>query len=159
MGRNLMIIVSDDGEFTDSARSLCEAQGGTVKVYSTTEWTRQAGEPGFAQTLTGERPMTSQKNEGAKILPFPGMPAGQTASAEVVEKKVEVAEPVVLPAPAQMKTMEELEIEALQSAIAKFNGNLTEAARALGIGRATLYRKVKQYGLDPNEARKRRFAA
>ncbi|MCH2535615.1 MAG: hypothetical protein MK008_14325 [Bdellovibrionales bacterium] len=40
----------------------------------------------------------------------------------------------------------------------EFNGNLTEAAKALGIGRATLYRKVKQYSIDPTMARKKRAA-
>ncbi len=41
---------------------------------------------------------------------------------------------------------------------AAFKGNLTEAAKALGIGRATLYRKVKQYNIDPSAARKKKAA-
>ncbi len=54
--------------------------------------------------------------------------------------------------------MDELESKAIENAIMQFKGNLTEAAKALGIGRATLYRKVKQYQIDPNSARKRRAA-
>lgn len=57
-----------------------------------------------------------------------------------------------------VETMEQLEAKAIESAILQFKGNLTEAAKALGIGRATLYRKVKHYSIDPNMARKRRAA-
>lgn len=55
-------------------------------------------------------------------------------------------------------TINDLEAQAIEKAIASFRGNLTEAAKALGIGRATLYRKVKLYNLDPSQARKRRAA-
>ena len=55
--------------------------------------------------------------------------------------------------------MNELESKAIENAITQYRGNLTEAAKALGIGRATLYRKVKQYQIDPASARKRSRAA
>jgi transcriptional regulator of acetoin/glycerol metabolism len=55
-------------------------------------------------------------------------------------------------------TINDLEAQAIEKAIASFRGNLTEAAKALGIGRATLYRKVKLYNIDPSQARKRRAA-
>ena len=58
----------------------------------------------------------------------------------------------------KVATMDELESKAIESAIHQFRGNLTEAARALGIGRATLYRKVKLYQIDPNPARRKRAA-
>jgi len=45
-------------------------------------------------------------------------------------------------------TIESLEVEAIKNAITAYGGNLTETAKALGIGRATLYRKVKQYAID-----------
>jgi DNA-binding NtrC family response regulator len=57
------------------------------------------------------------------------------------------------------KKMEELEAQAIENAIVQYKGNLTEAAKALGIGRATLYRKVKQYHIDPSAARKKKVAA
>ena len=43
---------------------------------------------------------------------------------------------------------EQAEKEAIQEAIAKTNGNREKAAELLGIGRTTLYRKLKQYGLE-----------
>ncbi|MCL5459691.1 hypothetical protein M3M33_13735, partial [Loigolactobacillus coryniformis] len=45
------------------------------------------------------------------------------------------------PAPAgNVQKMDELEAKAIENAIVQYKGNLTEAAKALGIGRATLYR-------------------
>lgn len=57
-----------------------------------------------------------------------------------------------------VSTINDLEAQAIEKAIHSFRGNLTEAAKALGIGRATLYRKVKLYNIDPMQARKRRAA-
>ena len=47
-----------------------------------------------------------------------------------------------------------IEANAIEDAIYKCKGNLTEAAKALGIGRATMYRKLKQYKIDPTASRK-----
>ena len=58
-----------------------------------------------------------------------------------------------------VQTINELESVAIKRAIHEYRGNLTEAAKALGIGRATLYRKVKQYNIDPSEARNKKRAA
>ena len=79
---------------------------------------------------------TSPVGDGGKVLQFPNN----------VEKDGSVA------------TINDLESKAIENAIHTFRGNLTEAAKALGIGRATLYRKVKQYNIDPSSARKKRAA-
>ena len=34
-------------------------------------------------------------------------------------------------------------------AIARYDGHMSEVARRLGIGRSTLYRKLKEFGLEP----------
>lgn len=147
MGRKTMIIVSDDNDFIVSARTLCGAKGGTCKVYSTAEWSQESGQPGFLNSVTGESPLVAgnQTVEGAKILPFPGNGQMSTNRSTSSSQKVH--------------TINELESVAIENAIHNFKGNLTEAAKALGIGRATLYRKVKQYGIDPSPARKKRYAA
>jgi len=37
-------------------------------------------------------------------------------------------------------------------AIARYDGHMSEVARRLGIGRSTLYRKLKEFGLDAGVA-------
>src|SRR5512139_1325997 len=44
--------------------------------------------------------------------------------------------------------LDELEKQAIQRALAQFQGNLTRAAQALGLGRTTLYRKMARHGLQ-----------
>jgi DNA-binding NtrC family response regulator len=45
--------------------------------------------------------------------------------------------------------MAELEKQTILSAIAELNGDKLQAARLLGIGKTTLYRKLKDYSLHP----------
>jgi DNA-binding NtrC family response regulator len=44
-------------------------------------------------------------------------------------------------------SLEELEKRAIERALSRHGGNLSDVARQLGIGRSTLYRKLEQYGL------------
>ena len=54
------------------------------------------------------------------------------------------------PATAPLKTLAELEREAILGAIHALHGDKLHAAKLLGIGKTTLYRKLKEYGLaDP----------
>jgi DNA-binding NtrC family response regulator len=52
------------------------------------------------------------------------------------------------------RTMSEIEDEAIRAAIDGNNGNLVRAARELRIGRATLYRKLKKYGIPTRSERR-----
>lgn len=148
MGRQMLVVVSDDQLQAERARSFGESLGLSVKHYSTTEWTRGMQDPHFRSQLTGDvaslaaglKPL----EEGAKILQFPGTGGHATATSEDGKK---------------VRTINELESIAIENAIHEYHGNLTEAAKALGIGRATLYRKVKQYNIDPSSARRRKIAA
>lgn len=47
----------------------------------------------------------------------------------------------------EVVSLEESEKEAIRAAIMRHNGNMSKAARELGIGRTTLYRKMTKYGL------------
>lgn len=58
-----------------------------------------------------------------------------------------------------VKTMREVEKEQIKKAIVQCRGNLTEAAKVLGLGRATLYRKVKSLEIDVLELRTQFVAA
>ena len=47
-----------------------------------------------------------------------------------------------------LRTLEDIERDLIQLAIEIYSGHMTEVARRLGIGRSTLYRKVREQGLE-----------
>ncbi len=47
-----------------------------------------------------------------------------------------------------LRTLEDIERDLIQFAIENYAGHMTEVARRLGIGRSTLYRKVREQGLE-----------
>jgi DNA-binding NtrC family response regulator len=142
MSRSLVFMVCDDQEVVAKAKSYWETQGVTFQAYTSQQWREGVDSPFFrSQLVTGVPVLNPGSNPfaGSNVLPFPGQ-TGQTDSRPKVS------------------TMDEMESKAIEGAIAQFRGNLTEAAKALGIGRATLYRKVKQYKIDPNASRRKRAA-
>jgi transcriptional regulator of acetoin/glycerol metabolism len=50
-----------------------------------------------------------------------------------------------------MRKLEDVEADMIRLAIDKYKGHMTEVARRLGIGRSTLYRKVRDLGLEVRE--------
>ncbi len=54
----------------------------------------------------------------------------------------------ILDARGHLRTLEEIERDLIQFAIETYAGHMTEVARRLGIGRSTLYRKVRENGLE-----------
>ena len=56
-----------------------------------------------------------------------------------------------LDATGHMRKLEEVEAEMIRTAIAHYEGRMSEVARRLGIGRSTLYRKLKDLGLDAGD--------
>jgi DNA-binding NtrC family response regulator len=47
-----------------------------------------------------------------------------------------------------MRRLDDIELEVIRMAIEHYDGHMSEIARRLGIGRSTLYRKLKEYGLE-----------
>jgi transcriptional regulator of acetoin/glycerol metabolism len=149
MSRTIMIMVSDNPEAIENAKKHWEHQDVTLQVYSPTQWREGMDSPFFRQQLMagvpslafGSSPVNGDSTPatGGNVLPFPGPGAYATDNSKI-------------------QKMDELEAHAIENAIVQYKGNLTEAAKALGIGRATLYRKVKQYHIDPSQARKKRAA-
>jgi DNA-binding NtrC family response regulator len=50
-----------------------------------------------------------------------------------------------------IRKYDELEAEIIRLAISRYDGHMSEVARRLGIGRSTLYRKLKEFGLEGDE--------
>jgi DNA-binding NtrC family response regulator len=65
------------------------------------------------------------------------------SSAPIAEQPVRI-----LDARGHLRTLEEIERDLIQLAIEVYAGHMSEVARRLGIGRSTLYRKVREQGLD-----------
>lgn len=147
MPRTMVFIVSDDAETAEKTKNALAPYGVTINTYNPHQWKdglensyfRSQLAVGMPSLVTGHSPIENRGN----VLPFPGV-----ASSPAPESQED----------GKVATMNELESKAIENAIQQFRGNLTEAAKALGIGRATLYRKVKQYQIDPSLARKRRAA-
>jgi transcriptional regulator of acetoin/glycerol metabolism len=145
MSRTMIVMVSDNLETVEAAKKQWEGQDVTVQVYSPTQWREGMESPFFRQQLVagvpalafGSSPVNGETP--GNVLPFPG-PTSFAVDTHKIQK------------------MDEIEAHAIENAIVQYKGNLTEAAKALGIGRATLYRKVKQYHIDPSQARKKRAA-
>jgi DNA-binding NtrC family response regulator len=53
-----------------------------------------------------------------------------------------------------LQTMNEIKVEAIRMALLRAKGNASKAAEMLQIGRATLYRKIKEFGVDLESMRK-----
>jgi len=51
------------------------------------------------------------------------------------------------PAPASGQTLDDVEKSAIEQALRENQGNISHAARALGLTRASLYRRIEKYGL------------
>jgi DNA-binding NtrC family response regulator len=47
-----------------------------------------------------------------------------------------------------VRALEKVERDLIAFAISHYAGHMSEVARRLGIGRSTLYRKLREYGLD-----------
>lgn len=103
-----------------------------------------AGEPGQLASVRSpqraapaSRTVVYAKLSGDAIEPGPV--AIRPASARQVPQPVPVAACV---APAPVATLREQELQAIHHAVQAAGGNMAKAARSLGIGRSTLYRKL-----------------
>jgi DNA-binding NtrC family response regulator len=52
----------------------------------------------------------------------------------------------------ELRPFEVLEEEVIRFAVEHYGGRMSEVARRLGIGRSTLYRKIRDYGIAPGES-------
>ncbi len=69
-------------------------------------------------------------------------------SAEATSAEPAVGPVRILDSAGHLRKLEEIERDLIQHAIEVYAGHMSEVARRLGIGRSTLYRKVRENGLD-----------
>lgn len=146
MVRSTFIVVSEDQLLVQKAHQFGMMNNCEVKVMTPSEYEasqKGAAIPNLVAGAWQENGAPAPAGHG-KVLPFPGTPGYGADTHRLGASGV--------------STIDQLESVAIENAITAFKGNLTEAAKALGIGRATLYRKVKAYNLDPSQARKKKAA-
>ena len=142
MSKTYLILVSDNSETVETAKKYWETHDVEFQVYTPDQWRSSLENPNFRQQLGSSLP-TLSAGMGSVTPHFGSNNVIQFPTATLDSK---------------VQKMDDIEAKAIENAIAQYKGNLTEAAKALGIGRATLYRKVKQYQIDPSQARKKKVA-
>lgn len=88
-------------------------------------------------------------------IPAAPQPSLREAKPEREIIRVEVHDPNVLrllDEGGSLRRFDQLEAETLRFALSYYRGQMSAVARKLGIGRSTLYRKLKEYGLQHGEA-------
>ena len=105
-----------------------------------------------------EFPQIAAQMEGydVRIPPAPA-PLARTelqseAPPRIIQMPVRDPNALDLVAGSDMRTLDELEREIIKFALAHYRGHMSEISRKLGIGRSTLYRKLKDYGLIEGDA-------
>ena len=81
----------------------------------------------------GDSRETERANAGASSIELPPLPE---TPIRILDER------------GHLRTLEEIERDLIQHAIEVYAGHMSEIARRLGIGRSTLYRKVREQGLE-----------
>ena len=111
------------------------------------------------ELTVAEFPQIAAQVEGfdVRIPPAPSQPILPVGALEPVREivRVEVRDPhamsLVVEDTGEMKPMDALEAEIIRFALQFYRGRMSEVSRRLGIGRSTLYRKLKDLGLEGDE--------
>ena len=84
------------------------------------------------------------------VLPMaePATPVPAGVAATIALPDLPEAPVRILDERGHLRTLEEIERDLIQHAIEVYAGHMSEIARRLGIGRSTLYRKVREQGLE-----------
>jgi DNA-binding NtrC family response regulator len=106
------------------------------------------------ELTVAEFPQIAAQVDGfdVRVPPVPAFAAPMAAHREFV--RVEVRDPNVLRLLddlGQVRKLDDLEAEVIRFAQTHYRSQMSEMARRLGIGRSTLYRKMKDFGLDDGE--------
>ena len=130
MTQSKFIIVSEDPVLVQKAKNFAASCGMECEVQNP-----HAGQGFYPSLASGHNPLNVPGGlPQTNVVPFPSSQNSKVSK------------------------MNDLEAQAIEQAIHAYRGNLTEAAKALGIGRATLYRKVKLYNIDLSVARRKKAA-
>ena len=135
------------------------AESDTIEILKNSEW------KGNVRQLENTIFRAMILSDGHKLKPHdfpqisglaPAMPTASDDALSALVKKAEADEDLsvtFLDREGHLRTLEEIERDLIQFAIENYSGHMSEVARRLGIGRSTLYRKVREHELDVDAAK------
>lgn len=97
--------------------------------------------------ISGMSPLVGE-TAAANAAPLQALIENQAKAASETDSAVSI-----LDRDGHLRTLEEIERDLIQYAIENYSGHMSEIARRLGIGRSTLYRKVREHGMDVDNVR------
>jgi DNA-binding NtrC family response regulator len=86
----------------------------------------------------------------APVAAVPAVPANRSGGSQVSDGSA-LGIPVVTEG-GHIRKLEDVEADMIKLALHRYRGQMSEVARKLGIGRSTLYRKMRDFGLEEDIA-------
>ena len=105
--------------------------------------------------ISGLKPLAAANDARPADIPAPAndhhahMMLGAVMSAAA---DVNVSPILIFDSEGHLRQLEQIERDLIELAIDHYAGHMSEVARRLGIGRSTLYRKLREYGLEEKAA-------
>ncbi len=104
--------------------------------------------------ISGVKPVLAANDTRALDMPVPANDHMAVAMAfeAAVSQAVDVSPVAIFDTDGHLRKLEQVERDLIELAIDHYSGHMSEVARRLGIGRSTLYRKLREYGLEERVA-------
>ena len=109
---------------------------------------RSVAEAGHVAGIAAEQPAAHSPSP-AVATAEPPAPVRSAAATEVSANVI-----ISTDEAGNVRKLAEIEEELIRFALKFYRGQMSQVARKLGIGRSTLYRKLKDYGIDPDDPQK-----
>jgi hypothetical protein len=163
--KNKIYLVTESLDIIQKVKTFTETIGGNIdlelQVFSRSSWGENLENP-FLRSRLMDKPMLLPGFKGNQTNIEPSTSVSVHGTEIDKSNVVNIIDfPKTGQVGGQVVTLEQLEKAAIIQAIEACRGNLSLAAKSLGLGRATLYRKLKVYSIDPKDMKsknKRRVA-
>jgi DNA-binding NtrC family response regulator len=108
--------------------------------------------------ISGLKPLTAANDSMPSGVPVPANDHHASVSHAAFNAVMQEASDIspqplaVFDGEGHLRQLEQIERDLIELAIDHYSGHMSEVARRLGIGRSTLYRKLREYGLEEKAA-------
>ncbi len=140
----------------EEGKRVAGASNETLAILSGFDWpgnVRQLENAVYRAIVLADAPYLQPHDfpaiSGVKIAPEAlSMPVDAPTAQQLIAEISKDAPVRILDGRGHVRPLEDIERDLIQLAIEIYAGHMSEVARRLGIGRSTLYRKVREQGLD-----------